>query len=199
LRKTQWEAILWHFINDKSSNYISSESDIERRRVLRSLLLLRRAIADNVKNVLDVRTTDVLSEIARAFPLQNTRQRPLFVLLGRKNHVFATAVPREGRPRLVERLKKCPVSFSFVRWEEKSGLVGTYLYEVGRLTPAAAARQMGSLLEGFWEYLRGSLVGRGGIRHKRLPLYLAECAWKYNHRRLSRERKLNQLLNLLRG
>ena len=37
-------------------------------------------------------------------------------------------------------------------------------------------------LEGFWGYLKRRLSAKGGIRKERLPLYLAEYVWKYNHR-----------------
>jgi len=37
-------------------------------------------------------------------------------------------------------------------------------------------------LEGFWGYLRRRLAAKGGIRKERLPLYLAEYVWRYNHR-----------------
>ncbi len=37
-------------------------------------------------------------------------------------------------------------------------------------------------LEGFWGYLKRRLAAKGGIRKERLPLYLAEYVWRYNHR-----------------
>ena len=37
-------------------------------------------------------------------------------------------------------------------------------------------------LEGFWGYLKKRLAAKGGIRKERLPLYLAEYVWRYNHR-----------------
>jgi transposase len=37
-------------------------------------------------------------------------------------------------------------------------------------------------LEGFWGYLKRWLAAKGGIRRERLPLYLAEYVWRYNHR-----------------
>ena len=37
-------------------------------------------------------------------------------------------------------------------------------------------------LEGFWGYLKRRLAAKGRIRKERLPLYLAEYVWSYNHR-----------------
>ena len=52
-------------------------------------------------------------------------------------------------------------------------------------------------LEGFWGYLKRRLAAKGGIRRERLPLYLAEYVWRYNHRSLSLEQQVQRLMNLL--
>lgn len=53
-------------------------------------------------------------------------------------------------------------------------------------------------LEGFWGYLKRRLAAKGGIRKQRLPLYLAEYVWRYNHRNLSVEEQVKQLVTLLK-
>jgi len=53
-------------------------------------------------------------------------------------------------------------------------------------------------LEGFWGYLKRRLAAKGGIRPSRLPLYVAEYVWRYNHRRLSVDEQVHRLVNLLR-
>jgi len=40
-------------------------------------------------------------------------------------------------------------------------------------------------LEGFWGYLKRKLAAKGGIRKERLPIYLGEYVWRYNHRQFS--------------
>ena len=52
-------------------------------------------------------------------------------------------------------------------------------------------------LEGFWGYLKRRLAAKGGIRRERLPLYLAEYLWRYNHRNQSMETQKKQLLKML--
>ena len=37
-------------------------------------------------------------------------------------------------------------------------------------------------IEGFWGYLQRQLRAKGGVRRERLPLYIAEYVWRYNHR-----------------
>lgn len=53
-------------------------------------------------------------------------------------------------------------------------------------------------LRGFWGYLKRHLATKGGIRRERLPLYLAEQVWRYNHRALSPEQQVRLLMRLLR-
>jgi len=40
-------------------------------------------------------------------------------------------------------------------------------------------------LEGFWGYLKRNLASKGGIRRERIPFYLAEYVWRFNHRNYS--------------
>lgn len=53
-------------------------------------------------------------------------------------------------------------------------------------------------LEGFSGYLKRRLAAKGGIRPFRLPLYVVEYVWRYNHRRLSVDEQVHRLMNLLR-
>jgi len=52
-------------------------------------------------------------------------------------------------------------------------------------------------LEGFWGYFKRRLAAKGGIRPERLPLYLVEYVWRYNHRRLSVEQQVRVLMDML--
>lgn len=195
LRTEQWEAIIRHFINDNSSNYISAETHIERRRVLRALLVLRRALANSLSDIFSRHTEEVLEDVSRSFPLEKTRRRPLYVLFGQNNLVYATALPAEGKSDLLRKFKKEPVSISVAYWIPVDEPDTGYTYQECQVD----VKCQDELLSTFWRYLEENLVGRGGIRYNRLPLYLAEYAWKFNHRKLSRERKLKRLLNLLSG
>jgi len=52
-------------------------------------------------------------------------------------------------------------------------------------------------LEGFWGYLKRKLVAKGGIRQKRLPIFLGEYVWRYNHRKMSHKQRVKSLFRLL--
>ena len=87
--------------------------------------------------------------------------------------------------------------------------VGVFGVVAGRIHPPAGGPQPdlqrpkgGSHvngLEGFWGYLKRRLAAKGGIRRERLPLYLAEYVWRYNHRKLSAQEQVRSLLNLLQS
>lgn len=70
-------------------------------------------------------------------------------------------------------------------------------YRLARSGTSEGPARFGEL-EAFWAYLQQQLRSKGGIRPKRLGLYLAEYAWRYNHRRLSRAEQLRELFTLLR-
>ena len=53
-------------------------------------------------------------------------------------------------------------------------------------------------IEGFWGYLQRQLRAKGGVRRERLPLYIAEYVWRYNHRRLSPAEQVRELFTLMR-
>ncbi|MCX7021528.1 MAG: hypothetical protein NTW26_04490 [bacterium] len=163
--------------------------------MLRALSVLRREITKSMLGILTSHTKEVLEGVSCAFPLEKTHNRPLFVIIGHNKTVYATALPADGKSLLLAKLKSEPVSLSIARWAPQDEPEDGYAYEVCQVGVEGQIE----LLSNFWCYLRENLVGRGGIRYNRLPLYLAEYTWKFNHRKLSRERKLKNLLNLLSG
>jgi transposase-like protein len=52
-------------------------------------------------------------------------------------------------------------------------------------------------IEGFWGILKRKLSCIGGMRRDRLHLFVAEIAWKFNHRNLSIYEQENRLLKLV--
>jgi len=68
-----------------------------------------------------------------------------------------------------------------------------------RNAEADAERAPFGQIEAFWAYLQRQLRAKGGIRRERLTLYLAEYAWRYNHRRLSPGEQVRELLSLVQS
>jgi transposase-like protein len=52
-------------------------------------------------------------------------------------------------------------------------------------------------LVGVWRYLKRKLVSKGGIRREKLPLYLGEYVWRYNHRNENDNVKVKRIVKLL--
>jgi len=52
-------------------------------------------------------------------------------------------------------------------------------------------------LEGFYGYLKRKLSAKGGIRRKKLPLFLGEYVWRYNHRNLNFKEREKLLFKLI--
>jgi transposase-like protein len=42
-------------------------------------------------------------------------------------------------------------------------------------------------------------VAKGGIRRERLPLYLAEYVWRYNHRNMEIKDQIKLILSMLQN
>ena len=78
---------------------------------------------------------------------------------------------------------------------------GGYVHRLVDHSQAFSDRQGSHVngLEGFWGYLKRRLAAKGGVRRERLPLYLAEYVWRYNHRRLLGPEQVKTLFKLLQS
>jgi len=52
-------------------------------------------------------------------------------------------------------------------------------------------------LEGLRDFLKRKLASKGGITNQKLPRYLAEYVWRYNHRNESDRIKMRRILIVL--
>ena len=52
-------------------------------------------------------------------------------------------------------------------------------------------------LEGFLGFLNRKLASKGGIRRSKLPLYLGEYVWRYNHRSDPERIKMRRIIQRL--
>jgi hypothetical protein len=51
--------------------------------------------------------------------------------------------------------------------------------------------------EGFWEYLERMRASKGGILREKLPLYLGQYVWRYNHRNENDDVKVKRIIKQL--
>jgi hypothetical protein len=181
---SQWRALLQWFVRGSSSAAIARETGLERKRVLRALMRVRRAILHGASH--RARRTIVLSRRTRAatIGLQSVDGR-----------AWAEVVPAAQADQLG-------------RWlRERKGRppVALHAYDavvfrgrLHRLQGGSSGAHFGQI-EAFWAFLQRQLRSTGGIRRERLGLYLAAFAWRYNHRKLARDEQVSALLALLRA
>lgn len=217
LSRQQWRQVLHLFLLGLSSNKIAQETGVERRRVLRALERTRQAMAHETAALFQ--GTVEVDETYLGGQWRNKRRRhrqqgtkrgrgtsktPVFGILCRGGNVWAQIVPDTTAKTLLALLESQVKKGSTVcsdTWRSYTGIAykGSVHRTVDHSKGAYSASQGTHIngLEGFWGYLKRQLAAKGGIRRDRLPLYLAEYVWKYNHRKRPRKLQENRLLQLL--
>ena len=134
---------------------------------------------------------------------RGTSKQAVFGLLCRGGEVWAEVVPNVEAKTLQPLLRQRVQPGSVVCSDTFAGYTGLaaggYIHRLVDHSQAFSDRTGGHIngLEGFWGYLKRRLAAKGGIRRERLPLYLAEYAWRYNHRRDTPSQQLRELITLL--
>ena len=217
LTSRQWRQLLGWFARGLSAQAIARETGLERKRVLRALTVVRMAMMREVPNVF--RETVEVDETYLGDAWKNKRKSvrsrgtkrgrgtsktPVFGILCRGGTVWAQVVPdmeaETLMPLICRRVKPGSVICSDT-WKSYTGIAAKgYVHRMvehgqGEFSDSSGGYING--LEGFWGYLKRRLAAKGGIRRERLPLYLAEYVWRYNHRNLSPEKQVDELMKLL--
>jgi transposase len=136
---------------------------------------------------------------------RGTTKQPVFGILCRGGKVWAEVISgveaEDLQPLIEERVKKGSVICSD-DWRGYTGIAAKgYVYRLCKHSKNQYSDKQGNHingLEGFWGYLKRKLKAKGGIRRKKLPLYLGEYVWRYNHRNLSFKDRENLLFKLLK-
>jgi hypothetical protein len=204
----QWRALLQWFVRGAPSAEIARETRLDRKRVLRALMVVRRAMmrsaAANVRRVTDMEIAPAPrgGERERASPRKSAKPpRPRFATLGLSaahGYAWAEVVPDVEAEQLGRTLRERNGRQSIVRPGVHRYTAVVYHGRFYRLAESGAGRAPFGQIEAFWAYLQRQLRAKGGIRRERLGLYLAEFAWRYNHRKLSPAEQVRELLTLIR-
>lgn len=217
LTRHQWETLLrWH-TRGVSSLAVAEETGLHRQRVLRALTLLRTRMVHEVPQVFSGIVEVDETYVGGQWRNKRLRQRrrgtkrgrgtsktPVFGILCRGGQVWAQIVPDVEAETLLPLIRRRVQRGSVIcsdTWTSYTGIAAKgYVHRLvehgtGEYSDRSGVHING--LEGFWGYLKRRLAAKGGIRRERLPLYLAEYVWRYNHRSLSREQQVQRLMNLL--
>jgi predicted nucleic acid-binding protein len=187
LSPSEWRELLRWFVRGAPSAEIARETGLERKRVLRALLVVRRALAGSAP--IGQRTTP---------PHSTTRVATLGLHIAEDGHAWAELVSDAESEQFGRRLRDRGGARSITA----TGLVRytaiVYRGRLYRLAGAGAERVPFGRVEAFWAYLQRHLRAKGGVRRERMDLYLAAFAWRYNHRKLSPAEQVARLLALIR-
>ena len=214
LTRHQWRALLRCHTQGLSAQAIAQETGLHRQRVLRALTVLRTAMVREIPPVL--RGTVEVDETYVGGTWKNrrfgqrdtprgrgTRKTPVFGILCRGGQVWAQVVPDITGATLQGLIRRRVQRGATVWSDTLASYTGIatkgYVHRLVQHSPGRYAYRGRHIngLEGFWGYLKRRLAAKGGIRRERLPLYLAEYVWRYNHRKLSIEQQVSQLMRLL--
>ena len=218
LSPSEWKKILYWFVREQSSNSIATETVLDRRRVLRALLHVRKALILDVPDIFS--GTVEVDETYMGGQWKNKKKRerakgtkrgrgtskqPVFGIYTRDGSVWAELVNNVEAKTLQPLIRKKVRQGSVVcsdTWKGYTGIATKgYVHRMvehgkGEYSDCKGTHING--LEGFWGYLKRKLVSKGGIRRERLYLYLAEYVWRYNYRKLSNEQKVKRIIELLK-
>lgn len=206
------------FFKGLSGNEIWYETGIDRKRIYRALLVVREVMARDIPGVfsgtVEVDETYLGGQWKNKRKSQRsggtkrgrgTKKTPVFGVLCRNGKVWAEIVPDVEAKTLLPLIKKRVKRGSVVcsdTWKSYTGIAAKgyvhRLVEHGKGEYSDGKGNHINGLEGFWGYLKRQLAAKGGIRRERLPLYLAEYVWRYNHRSLSADKKTESMLRSLK-
>jgi transposase len=135
---------------------------------------------------------------------RGTTKQPVFGILCRNGLVWAEVVSDVEAETLLPLLKQRVITGATVCSDTFRSYTGVaargYIHRLVRHEQREYSDGQGNHingLEGFWGYLKRMLAAKGGVRKERLPLYLAEYVWRYNHRGLTMRCQIARVLSQL--
>ncbi len=202
LARDQWKEIIRWFLLEQSSESISLRTSIERKRVLRALTLIRQALLRDVPDIftgtVEVDETYLGGQWRNKRKVirdqgtkrgRGTKKQPVFGILCRNGKVWAEVVNDVEADTLQPLISRKVTPGSTVcsdTWKAYTGIAARgYVHRLVNHGERQYTNGKGNHingLEGFWGYLKRKLASKGGIRREKLPLYLGEYIWRYNHR-----------------
>ena len=217
LTRDQWKEIIKWFLLEQSSLNISLRTQIERKRVLRALTIIRTSLTKDVPEIFS--GTVEVDETYLGGQWKNkrrsvrdqgskrgrgTKKQPVFGILCRNGPVWAEVVDDVGAETLQPLISRKVTTGSIVcsdTWKAYTGIASRgYVHRLVNHGEKQYSDGKGNHingLEGFWGYLKRKLVSKGGIRREKLPLYLGEYVWRYNHRNENDNMKVKRIIKLL--
>jgi transposase len=219
IRQNLLRKVIEEFLLEHSTNVILERVDISKYKLLKVLTLLRIVMTMDVPDVFS--GTVEVDETYLGGQMKNRRKKErlklgknrrgfgtvkqaVFGIFCRKGKVWAEVVPgteaHDLQPLIEKQVKKGSIICSD-GWRAYTGLaVKGYVHRLVDHSKNEYSNGKGyhiNSLEGFWGYLKRKLSAKGGIRSERLPIYLGEYVWRFNHRKFSLKEQENLLFKLI--
>ena len=210
--------IISEFILEHSTNIILARVNVSKYNLLKTLILLRIEMTKDVPEVFDgyvevdetylggqMKNRKLQERLKYKKRSKQTRgfgtiKQPVFGILCRSGKVWAKLMDKteaiDLQPLIEKQVRKGSTVCSDT-WRGYTGIAAKgYVHRLVKHSEYEYSDKKGNHingLEGFWGYLKRKLSAKGGIRRKRLPIYLGEYVWRYNHRNLSLKERENLL------
>jgi len=217
LNRKQWREIIRFLVLGLSSNKISEQTGLNINRISRALTIIRKAMyswkPEPFSGIVEVDETYLGGQWKnkrqenRAQSTKRgkgTSKQPVFEILCRDGYVWAEVVADTATETLMPIILGKVEPGSVVcsdNWKAYTGVASSgfvhRLVDHGRCEWSDHKGGHVNGLEGFWGYLKRQLASKGGIRRERLPLFLAEYVWKYNHRKETTSYQVRLLLKMI--
>jgi len=217
LTRREWREIIHLFLMEQSSNSIVEQTGLDKKRVLRALLKIRMVLAKDIPDIfsgtVEVDETylggawknkrKVVRDIGTKRG-RGTSKQPVFGILCRNGQVWAEIVENVDEATLLPLITKKVEQGSTIcsdTWKAYTGIAAKgYVHRLvnhgeGKYSDGKGNHING--MEGFWGYLKRKLASKGGVTRSRLPLYIAEYVWRYNHRTDPERVKIQKIIHLL--
>lgn len=214
--------IISEFILEHSTNIILARVNVSKYKLLKTLTLLRIEMTKDVPEVFDgyvevdetylggqMKNRKLKERLKIKRKYGNTRgfgtiKQPVFGILCRSGKVWAKLMDKteakDLQPLIEKQVRKGSTICSDT-WRGYTGIAAKgYVHRLVEHFKNEYSDKKGNHingLEGFWGYLKRKLAAKGGIRRERLPIYLGEYVWRYNHRNLSLKEQENLLFKLI--
>jgi hypothetical protein len=185
MSRREWRALLQWFVRGVTSAEIARETGLDRKRVLRALLIVRRALLRAEPNGVHRSTTPRVPRVAViGLAVSNGRASAELLPTAAAEHVGRWVRGRNGAESVAPRAAQRYMAV-------------VYRGRLYRVTGTGAERMSFGPIGAFWASMQRQLRAKGGIRRERLDMYLASFAWRYNRRKLPTSEQVSELLALL--